>query len=133
MSNSDVVREFEKCFEANDEDGLRRLTTDDFVDHWPTPGFGSTIDGMLGFRQAIAVGFPKLEQPLEEVIEQGDTVAARWHAAAKHEGEFLGVPATGRDVTVNGMSFYTVRDGKVAEIWNVADVAGLMEQLGASG
>jgi steroid delta-isomerase-like uncharacterized protein len=133
MSASDVVRAWEDAFEANDQARLKELSTDDYVDHWPPPDVPSSIDGAIAFRQLIAAGFPDMSQTLDEVIEQGDTVASRWSSTAKHTGEFMGIPATNKKVEVKGISFYKVRDDKVAETWNMVDFAGLMEQLSASG
>lgn len=129
MSASDAVRAFEDAFEANDADTMKATATDDYVDHTVPEGIPSDIEGAVLFRGMIASAFPNMKQMIDEVIEQGDTAASRWHAVATHEGEWFGVAATGKQVEVAGMSFYKIRDGKVAEIWNLFDQAGLMEQI----
>jgi steroid delta-isomerase-like uncharacterized protein len=133
MSGVDAVRAFEAAFTANDADGLRATATGDYVDHWPMPGTEPGIEGTIAFRAGVADAFPDMDQVIDEVIESGDTLASRWHVTGTHKGEFMGIPATGNKVEMNGMSFYKLRDGKVAEIWNMPDIATLMEQLGALG
>ncbi len=130
MSASDAVRAFEQAFNDNDAEAMRSAAADGYVDRWPMPDVGAGIDGAIAFRAMIATAFPDMEQTLDEVIDQGETAASRWHVVATHKGEFFGVPASGKKVEMNGMSFYKVRDGKVAEIWNLPDIAGLMEQIG---
>ena len=132
MSNADAVRAFEDAFAGNDVEGLKSTAADGYVDHWPLPGMASDLDATIAFRAVIATAFPDMQQTIDEVIEQGDTAASRWHVTGTHKGEFLGVPASNNKIEMNGLSFYKVRDGKVAEIWNMADIATLMEQIGAA-
>lgn len=69
---------------------------------------------------------------VEDLIEQGDRVCARWTWDATHKGEFLGIAATGRRVTMTGITLFRFGDeAKIAEMWWQHDQLGLMEQLGA--
>jgi predicted ester cyclase len=61
----------------------------------------------------------------------GDYVATRYTCRGKHEGDIMGLPATGRDVTIAGLVISRFRGGKVVEEWEVSDVFGLMQQIGA--
>jgi len=63
-------------------------------------------------------------------LADGDLVATYKTFNGTHQGEFFGVPPTGRHVSMRVMDFVRIRDGKIAEHWNVVDVAGLMQQLG---
>ena len=65
------------------------------------------------------------------VVGEDDTVATYKTFTGTHQGEFMGIPATGKRVTVQVMDFVRVRDGKIAEHSNVVDVFGLLAQLGA--
>jgi steroid delta-isomerase-like uncharacterized protein len=65
------------------------------------------------------------------MVAEGDTVVTYKTFTGTHWGEFMGIPATGKRVTVRVMDFIRIRDGKVAEHWNIVDVAGLLAQLGA--
>ena len=79
------------------------------------------------FRQ----GFPDVVSTIEDLIAEGDKVVARWRARATHQGEYMGIPPTGKEVEFTGISVYRIEAGKIAESWNVEDELGLMRQIGA--
>ena len=79
------------------------------------------------FRQ----GFPDVVSTIEDLIAEGDKVVARWRARATHQGEYTGIPPTGKEVEFTGISVYRIEAGKIAESWNVEDQLGLMQQIGA--
>ncbi|MEU9441198.1 ester cyclase [Streptomyces sp. NPDC048304] len=69
---------------------------------------------------------------LDDLLAQGDRVCARWTWNATHKGDFLGIPPTGRKVTMTGMTLFRfTADGKIAEMWWQHDQLGLMQELGA--
>jgi steroid delta-isomerase-like uncharacterized protein len=88
--------------------------------------------GWSGFLQSFTVGFPDAEIVVESSISEGDLVASRWMIRGTHRGEFLGVPASGRQVDMPGIDFSRVVDGKITEHWAQFDVMGLMGQIGAT-
>jgi predicted ester cyclase len=79
------------------------------------------------FRQ----GFPDVRSTIEDLIAEGDKVAARWMAHATHQGEYMGIRPTGKEVEFTGISVYRIEGGKIAESWTVEDELGLMQQIGA--
>ena len=87
-----------------------------------------------GFEQAaagISVAFPDMQIEFIYQIAEGDIVASHTVARATHKGELQGMPATGKEVTVNGMSFMRFAGGRIVEFRGVADQLGMMRQLGA--
>jgi predicted ester cyclase len=68
---------------------------------------------------------------IEDLIAEGDKVAARWRARATHRGEYGGVPPTGREVEFTGISVYRIEGNRIAESWTIEDELGLMRQIGA--
>ncbi len=76
-------------------------------------------------------GFPDLRETIEDLIAEGDIVAARWTFHGTHLGEFDDLPATGKPVTMTGMSFYHMGGGKILDDWAEWDELGLLDQLGA--
>jgi len=87
------------------------------------------------WRQGAAVirtGFPDLHARIDDLVAEGDRVAARLTFRGTHQGEFLGVPATGRTVEYVSHEFYRFADGLVAEEWICSDLASLQAQLTAS-
>lgn len=75
-------------------------------------------------------GFPRYEVPIEDMIAEGDKVMIRIRLVAKHEGTFMGLPATHKRVDVPGVVIYRIEGGKIAQHWLFMDNAALMQQLG---
>jgi predicted ester cyclase len=76
-------------------------------------------------------GFPDVVSTIEDLIAEGDRVAARWSARATHLGEYVGVPPTGKEVEFTGISVYRIEGGRIAESWTEEDELGLMRKIGA--
>ena len=95
---------------------------------------GPDVSGIVAGGQQIRgflTALPDLEWTFDEVIAQGDQAAARWTVRGTNDGELLGFPATGKPVEFTGISFFTVRCGKIVEFQTEMDAAGLLEQVGA--
>lgn len=75
--------------------------------------------------------FPRYELIVDDIIAEGDKVVLRATARGTHEGEFAGIPPTGRDVEFAAIIIYRIEDGLIAETWIQADMVGLLQQLGA--
>ncbi|MFF7071318.1 ester cyclase [Streptomyces pseudovenezuelae] len=106
--------------------------SDDYLEHDPANSGAVDLEGSrqvyAGWRQAFDLAFR-----VDDQIAQDDRVCTRWTLAGRHKGDFLGIPATGQDVTMSGMTWHRFRDGLICEGWWQYDRAGLMEQLGAFG
>jgi len=76
-------------------------------------------------------GFPDVVSTIEDLIAEGDMVAARWSSRATHLGEYAGVAPTGSEVEFTGISVYRIEGGRIAESWTEEDELGLMRQIGA--
>jgi len=76
-------------------------------------------------------GFPDVISTIGDLIAEGDKVVARWRSRATHQGEYMGIPPTGKEVEFTGISVYRIEEGKIAESWNLEDKLGLMRQIGA--
>jgi predicted ester cyclase len=63
------------------------------------------------------------------MIEDDDKVVARWSAKGTHKGDFMGIPATGKQVAFSGIEIIRIENGKAVEEWEELDRAGLMQQL----
>lgn len=88
-------------------------------------------DAWSGFLQGFVTAFPDSTIHIEDCIAEGDTVVTRWRLNGTHQGEFQGIPATGRPVQFNGIEFNRLRNGKLVEHASQFDLAGLMRQLSA--
>jgi steroid delta-isomerase-like uncharacterized protein len=129
--NIEIITRFEHAFRAGDLATIDELCDPGVVDHNPAPDQDPTL---AGFRQKVAGFrsiFPDLEYDLQDIIASGDTVATRWVVTGSLQQEFMGIPATGQTIRVEGMNFYRLEDGRLTDIWTQFDGVGMMQQLGA--
>ena len=82
-------------------------------------------------RLANRQGFPDFDIIVEDIVAEDDKVVKRFVFTGTHSGEFAGIPATGKRVTMRGITLYRLAGGKVSEIYWNYDVFGLLQQLGA--
>jgi steroid delta-isomerase-like uncharacterized protein len=74
--------------------------------------------------------FPDLHLTIEDQIAEGDKVVIRWTAHGTHKGNFMGIPPTGKEAVVTGITIDRFANGKTVEAWNNSDDLGLLQQLG---
>ena len=77
------------------------------------------------------VAFPAIHFHLEHEVAEGDLVVTRFTGHGTHEGELMGIPPTGNEVSMSGTVTLRFADGKIVERWENFDMFGLMVQLGA--
>jgi steroid delta-isomerase-like uncharacterized protein len=98
------------------------------------PGRSEPLQGPDGYQEIIAMmraGFPDIQWTLEELIVEGDRVAARFTMRGTHLGSFLGVPPSGKTIEVKAVNFYRFADGQIVEEHGQPDLLGLLQQIGA--
>lgn len=83
------------------------------------------------FYGGIFAAFPGCALTLHETFADGDRLVCRFTLTGRHDGPFLGVPATGRDVALPGITVLHFRDGRCVERWSCADMLGVLVQIGA--
>lgn len=104
-----------------------------FAEHYVDHGFGPQPvgrDALKGFVAAFRAAFPDMQYDLHQIIAEGDTVASRDTVRATHQGEFMGIPATGKPVAVSAMHFLRFEGGKIVEHWGITDTMAMLQQLG---
>lgn len=75
--------------------------------------------------------FPDLKLTIEDTVAEGDKVTLRYTLRGTHKGELMGIPPTGKQITVTGNDIVLIVKGKVKEMWGQTDMLGLMQQIGA--
>jgi steroid delta-isomerase-like uncharacterized protein len=85
---------------------------------------------MKGTVRMVTAGFPDNRHEVEEMIAEGDKVVVRCTLTGTHEGEFMGIPPTGRSIEVSEIHVYRLEDGKAVEHRVGRDDLGAMRQLG---
>ena len=129
--NKDVVRRFiDEVFAKCNVDAADELATPDFTPHsWP--GVEPGIENLKQGQRRVSAGLADVGMEIEDIVAEGDKVAVRLTAHARQDGEFMGLPPSGKEYTISETHIFRVTDGKVAEHWVNADMLGLMKQLGA--
>jgi steroid delta-isomerase-like uncharacterized protein len=128
QDNKAAVRRFyEEFMNGKNLEIIDELVTADSVDHT----FGSQgIEASKQFFGMLFQAFPDLRVEVHDVLAEGELVAARVTYSGTHQGEFIGIPATGRQARVSGVDFVRLQDGRQAEHWGGPDMASLLQQLG---
>lgn len=96
------------------------------------PGF--PVLDKEGHKQVISAfhaAFPDMQITVEFQVAEGDRVANHITMRGTHQGEFQGIPATGKMVTVTGSNIMRFEGGRIAELWGYLDAVGMLQQLGA--
>jgi steroid delta-isomerase-like uncharacterized protein len=109
---------------------IDELCASDFLDHDPLPGTSADLAGIKEFVAQIRAAFPDLQVTVDDLIGEGDRLAVRSTMRGTHEGDFMGIPASGKKVEVSNYDFVRFENDQAAEHWGVIDSAALMEQLG---
>jgi steroid delta-isomerase-like uncharacterized protein len=135
MSTQENKAIFEKLIrlqESGDLNTVDQVIAPNWVDHNPSM---PPLQGYEGFKQltlAFRSAFPDMRLEIEDILAEGDKVAARLHFRGTNSGSFQGMPPTGKTVEFTGTGIFRLVDGKVTENWMNMDLLGLLQQLGVS-
>ena len=132
--NRAIVRRFvEEVQSGGNIDAIDELCSPEFINHTAPPGVPSNCEGikqvMAMFRQA----FPDSYFTVEDMVAEGDKVATRKTFRGTHQGEFMGIPPSGQQVSIGLIDIVRISHGKVVEHWAIGDNLGMMQQLGVIG
>lgn len=106
------------------------IVAEDFVELDPLPGQRQGREGLKEVIGMMRTAFPDLHWVVEETVVSGEKVVSRFTWTGTHRGTFLGIPATGKSVSVKGVVIDRVLDGKMTDSRILMDTFGLMQQLG---
>jgi predicted ester cyclase len=130
--NKATVRRYWEGFNAHNLDVWDEVCTPNHINHdpsLPTPDADlQTIKQIIGGLQAA---FPDLNSSEEDLISEGDKIVVRRTFRGTHKGEFMGVAASGNEVSFTGIFIDRLTGGKIEEQWAVFDALGLLQQIGA--
>ena len=130
-ANIAIVRKF---FEVGPSKGdlaaADALLHPEFSLHTPLPTPGPGIPAMNNVITTCRAAFHGLHVTIDDIMADGDKVTARFTARGMHNGEFMGLPPTGKAITMTGIEIFRIKDGKIAELWGEVNLMGLMQQLG---
>ncbi len=126
-----VRRNTEEVQSRGNFDVFEEIFADDFLDHTPQPNRTPDKDGARSLYHALRAAFPDFHADIHWQAADGDLVTTYKTYHGTHQGEFLGVPQTGRKIRFETVDAMRVRNGKITEHWGVANLYSLMQQLSA--
>ncbi|MBW7885700.1 MAG: ester cyclase [Caldilineaceae bacterium] len=129
-ANKNVVRRYREIHNSNRLDELDAIVAADIVSHSALPGLPPGLEGGKMAHMGALSAFEGLNTKTEMLVAEGDRVVEFFTTTGKHTGDFLGIPATGRSINVQGISIFRLANGKIVEHWGVNDGFGLLMQLG---
>jgi steroid delta-isomerase-like uncharacterized protein len=131
MDHNNSIQRLYDLINAGDIDGFERQLADDFVERDELPELPPTKDGVVQYFRIMLAAFPDLRMDVQDSFASGDKAVARLRLSGTHQGEFMGIPATGKRVSVNLIDITRFGDdGQAHEHWGVADQLAMMQQLG---
>ena len=129
-NKTSVRRFYDEVFNKKNRAAIDEFIDPNQVDHAAPPG---TPGGLAGAKQTIGMyltAFPDLHFTVEDMIAEGDKLVARLTVRGTQQGAFMGIPPTGKHVTVTAIDISRMAGGKSVEHWIEMDTLGMMQQLG---
>jgi predicted ester cyclase len=134
MANEDNIatgrRFLEEVMNRGNMAIVDELTNPDFVDHSAPPGVPPTNEGFKAFVTTFRAAFPDLRYTIEDELAVGDRLVQRVVGHGTMQGDFQGMPASGKSATWQEIHITRFANGKAAEHWGVVDQLGMLAQLG---
>lgn len=134
-SNKATFRRFHDAFASSGDaqfisTTIAEIAEPDVLIHIPS---GQAATGTQALKEVFARVhrvFPDIHVTVEDMIEEGDKVVGRHTVTGTHQGEYMGLPPTGKSVTYNEIIIFRSVNGRIAETWGVVNVFSQMKQLG---
>lgn len=127
-----VLRLATVVFDEGNLDAIDELVAPDFVDHTAPADQPPGREGIKRLARTFQDAFPAWKTDIEGIIAEGDIVVFWGTGRGVHEGTFMGIPATGRTISIPGIHVIKLRDGQITEHRSYNDQLRTMRQLGAS-
>ena len=128
--NKALIRDFLVRLDAGDRDVVREVYSPGVVFHFPgSPPMD--FDAVLELVDTIYTAFPDFTHRIDDLIAEGEKVVLRVTDFGTHQGEYEGMPPTGKEVSFSVIAIFEIRDGRVVEVWEELDMLGFLKQVGA--
>ena len=128
--NKNIVRLYQEIYNSNDLDRLTEVVSEDLRTPNIMPGIPQGLEGAKAAHRIMLAGFHDYQTIIDEIIAEGDKVAARIKMTGTHTGAFMGVLPTDRRISFTGIYIARIANGKIVEHWGEEDGVSLLQQLG---
>jgi steroid delta-isomerase-like uncharacterized protein len=130
--NKALFFRYQDALRAKNPDDLKAVLVPDFVGHDLPPGLPPGPDGLILYRTKVNKAFPDQKIVVEDLIAVDDRVVARLTMTQTHQGEYMGIAATGKPITIELIEIDRIENGRIAERWAKLDFLGFLRQLGVT-
>lgn len=130
-SRAVIRRAYEEIWNQRNVEVVDEIVAEDFLNYAAPSDRQRGRQGLKDVVRMFESAFPDFRYEVEDVIAEGEKVVVRDVFRGTHEGDFLGIPATGNRVTMEAIHIYRLSGGRLAEHWVARDDLGMMRQLGA--
>lgn len=132
--NKELIRGWaEELFNQGRLETAEKYLAAEFVNHNAFPGQDPGPGGVRDLVATFRKGFPDLHGTLNHVLSEGDMVSTHLTMRGTHDGDFMGIPPSGRKISANGMGLYRIENNKIIESWVMFDSADLIQQITGTG
>lgn len=126
-------RVFDEIWSMGKLDVIKEVFAPDCIYHAPFPSKEIRIVPVYARRVTVErESFPDLSFMIDDQIAEGDKVVIRWTLNGTHKGQFMGLPGTGKGTTMMGISIFRISNGKITDIWMLADELSWIQQMGGT-
>ena len=109
---------------------FKELVADDVINHSAPSGLPNGAESMIYFIiEILRKGFPDIQLEILDQIAEADKVTTRKAMRATHTGDFMGIPASNKSVTINVIDIIRLRDGKYVEHWGMSNLADIIKEI----
>lgn len=125
-----VRRNFEAIWSQGDLMAADEILSPDYIGHIAT--MPDAVCGVEAFKQLVAMyqlSFPDARFEIQDQVAEGDKVASRWVAYGAQQGEVVGVASSDESMSVTGMSFHRIEDGRIVESWDDWDALTMLQRM----
>src|SRR5579885_3105629 len=130
--NAAIVRQFtEQVLNAGHIERTGQFFWEDVEEQVPLPGQGPGLEGLQKVLTEFKAAFPDIHWTIEEQISEADRVMTRFTWTGTHRGPFLGVPPTGRRISIWGVVIDRFVNGRIKQTRIIMDTLGMLTQMGA--
>jgi steroid delta-isomerase-like uncharacterized protein len=130
--NAEALGKFAEAVNTGKYELFDEAVAPDSVDHDPAPGQVPGPKGYRTFFTEMRTAFPDLKADLVALVSDEESIAFAYTLSGTHKGPLMGIPATGKKVSIRGVQLSKFRDGKMVERWGSSDQLGMLQQLGVT-
>lgn len=127
-----IERFYHEAWNRRGEDCAREILHKDFDFRGSLGPVRVGPEGFIQYMRELWIGLPDFRCDIEDVVDEGDSAAARMKFSGTHKGSFYGVPGTGKTIIWAGGAFFKGNGKQITALWVLGDIDAIKRQLGPS-